>query len=157
LYAVSPRFTVGANLQDVTTTLMAWTTGRNELVSPTLKLGGAYKFDLLDGTLMPAVDIDIMGENRQSASFAHVGPVSLNPHLGVEYGFKNLFAVRGGINDLSVTPQFSFGAGIHLPKLYLDYAFGQSPLQDGFTLEKATHRISLRLMLEEKRFERPAN
>jgi hypothetical protein len=36
------NLSVGANLQDATTTLVAWSTGRNELVSPTLKLGAAY-------------------------------------------------------------------------------------------------------------------
>lgn len=157
LYFVTPRFSVGANLQDITTTLMAWTTGRNELVSPTFKIGGAYKFDLLGGTIMPAVDFDLMGENRKTASLFSVGPVSVNPRVGLEYGFRDLFAIRAGMNNFSETPQVAFGAGVHLPKLYLDYAFGQSPFTTGFGFDKAAHRISVRLMLEEKKFSRPSN
>lgn len=98
---------------------------------------------------MPAVDFDIMGENRQFASVAHVGPVSINPRAGLEYRFRDLFAIRGGFSD---TQNFTVGAGVHLPKLYLDYAFGQNPMgAESFSTE-ATHRISVRLSLEEKKF-----
>ncbi len=148
-YRVSEKFLLGANLQDVTTTLIAWSTGTNDLVSPTAKIGAAYAFDVPGGVLMPAVDFDIMGENRQFASVAHVGPVSINPRAGLEYRFRDLFAIRGGFSD---TQNFTVGAGVHLPKLYLDYAFGQNPMgAESFSTE-ATHRISVRLSLEEKKF-----
>jgi hypothetical protein len=155
-YAVSPRFTLGATLQDVTTTLLAWSTGTNELISPTAKLGAAYTFDIPWGTITPVVDVDIRGENRRTASTANLGPVSLDPHAGFEFLFRKLFSFRAGINDLQ---QFTIGAGVCLPKLYLDYAFTPSPfgLEDASTLKDGTHRISLRLALEEKRYERPAN
>ena len=39
------NFTVGANLMDITTTLLAWDTGRNELISPTAKIGAAYNVE----------------------------------------------------------------------------------------------------------------
>ncbi|MDH7516073.1 MAG: PorV/PorQ family protein [Bacteroidota bacterium] len=146
-YALDEWATVGVTVQDVTTTLIAWSTGTNDLVSPTVKVGGAYRFDFLGGTIMPALDIDIMGENRRTASLAHIGPVSMNPRAGIEYQFRNLFAIRAGMND---TQNFTVGAGVHLPKLFLDYAFGQSPLSSEF--KEQSHRISIRLSLEEKRF-----
>ncbi|PIW69657.1 MAG: hypothetical protein COW08_05985, partial [Ignavibacteriales bacterium CG12_big_fil_rev_8_21_14_0_65_30_8] len=59
---------LGATLQDVTTTLVAWSTGRNELISPTLKVGGGYKFELLGGTITPVLDLDIRFEGRNFAS-----------------------------------------------------------------------------------------
>jgi len=149
LYNITPDFFLGAMVQDVTTTLMAWTTGRNELVSPTMKLGAAYQIHALGGTITPALDFDIMAENRRYASTLHVGAVSINPRAGIEYRFQNLFALRGGFSD---TQDLTFGAGIHLPKLYLDYAFGQNDLFSEF--KDASHRISLRLVLEEKHFAR---
>ena len=151
-YAVTPRFFVGANLQDITTTLIAWSTGTNDLVSPTFKIGAAYAFDVPGGTLMPALDFDIMGENRQFASLVNAGPVSFNPRAGLEYQFRNLFAIRAGYND---TQNFTVGAGVHLPKLNLDYAYGQSPLSS--EMKDASHRISLRITLEEKKFLREPN
>ena len=60
------NLSVGGNLQDATTTLVAWSTGTNELISPTLKLGSAYRITgILGGYIMPAVDFDIRFENRR--------------------------------------------------------------------------------------------
>jgi hypothetical protein len=155
-YAVTQRFTLGAAVQDVTTTLIAWNTGTNDLVSPTLKVGGAYRLEMAGGAITPTVDVDIRGENRQTAAFTHVGPVSIDPHLGLEYQFQQLFALRLGMNDKQM---FTAGAGVHLPKLYLDYAYTPSPmaLESDNLYSMGTHRISLRLALEEKKFSRPAN
>lgn len=149
LYRPTNELSFGATVQDVTTTLMAWNTGRNELVSPTLKLGAGYALSALGGTITPAVDFDIMFENRRFASTFNVGAVSVNPRAGLEYRFQNIFSLRGGYSD---TQDLAFGAGIHLPKLYLDYAYGQNDLFSDF--KDASHRISLRIVLEETKFAR---
>jgi hypothetical protein len=147
-YRAADRITLGANLQDATTSLVAWSTGRNELVSPTLKVGGAASFDLFGGVLTPALDIDVRFENRRYASTAHLGPISFDPRLGLEFDYRQTVAVRGGMNDLR---QLSVGAGLHLRKLELDYSF------TGFGNNNdlgSTHRISLRILLQEERFAR---
>ena len=139
---------LGANIQDVTTTLVAWSTGRNELISPTVKVGAAYKLEILGGTVMPAVDFDIRFEDRRYSAYTNLGPVSLDTHAGLEYTFKNLFSIRGGYNDVK---QFTVGAGIKLPKLNIDYSFARF---SGSEIERLddSHRISLILTLEEPRF-----
>ena len=139
---------LGANVQDVTTTLVAWSTGRNELISPTAKIGAAYKFEILGGSLMPAVDFDIRFEDRRFSAYTNLGPISLDTHAGLEYTFKNLFSIRGGYNDVK---QFTVGAGIKLPKLNIDYSFARF---SGSEIERLddSHRISLILTLEEPRF-----
>jgi hypothetical protein len=140
---------LGANLQDATTTLIAWSTGRNELVSPTLKVGGAYKFvEILGGYIMPALDFDIRFENRRFASNFNLGPVSFDMHAGFEYNFKNVVSVRAGYNDVK---QFTIGAGVKLPKLNIDYSFARFSESEIDRLPD-THRISLMLTLEEPRF-----
>ncbi len=148
LYYPFENFALGANIQDVTTTLVAWNTGRNELVSPTLKIGSAYKVEALGGYIMPAVDFDVRFENRQFASNFNVGPVSFDMHAGFEYKYKDLFAVRGGYNDVK---QFTVGAGIRLPKLNIDYSFARFNMAELDRLPD-THRISLILTLEEPKF-----
>ncbi|MCX8011251.1 MAG: hypothetical protein N3A61_08865, partial [Ignavibacteria bacterium] len=80
-----------------------------------------------------------------------VGPISFDTHLGLEYIYKNLFAVRAGYNEVK---QFTIGAGIILPKLSIDYSFvkftkAEDDLGD-------THRISLILTLEEPKYKRIA-
>lgn len=141
---------LGANIQDVTTTIVAWSSGRNELITPTAKLGAAYAIDFFGGTIMPAVDADIRFENRRYASTFNIGPVSFDMHTGLEYNFKNIFEVRAGYNDVK---QFTIGAGVRLPKLQIDYSFARFSQSESDRLPDS-HRISLILTLEEDRFKR---
>jgi hypothetical protein len=143
------NLSVGANLQDATTTLVAWNTGRNELISPTLKLGSSYKLTgILGGYIMPAVDFDVRFENRQFASQFNVGPVSFDMHAGLEWNIQDLVYIRGGYSDVK---QFTVGAGIKLPKLNIDYSFARFSQSELDRLPDS-HRISLILTLEEPRF-----
>ncbi|QQS35265.1 MAG: PorV/PorQ family protein [Ignavibacteriales bacterium] len=148
LYSPYKDFYVGANIQDVTTTLLAWDTGLNELVSPTAKVGASYVLEFWGGKFTPALDFDIRFENRRYASQFNIGPVSFDAHAGFEYNFRNLIAVRAGYNDVK---QFTVGAGIKLPKLNLDYSFARFSASEIDRLPD-THRISLILTLEEPKF-----
>lgn len=148
LYTPIENLFLGANLQDITTTLVAWNTGRNELISPTAKIGAAYMVEFFGGKLTPALDFDVRFENRRFASNFNVGPVSFDMHAGLEYNFKNLFAIRGGYNDVK---QFTLGAGVKLPKLNIDYSFARFNYSKNERLDD-THRISIMLTLEEARF-----
>jgi len=148
LYTPIENLYLGANIQDVTTTLVAWSTGRNELVSPTAKVGAAYMLHILGGTITTAVDFDVRFENRRSSAYGNLGPVSFDTHGGLEYTFKNLFSIRGGYNDVK---QFTVGAGVKLPKLNIDYSFARFSYAELDRLPD-THRISLILTLEEPRF-----
>jgi hypothetical protein len=139
---------LGANLQDVTTTFLAWSTGRNELISPTMKVGSAYFIEAFGGRFAPAIDCDVRFENRKYASMAHLGPVSLDFHSGLEYQFKSLGALRVGYSDVK---QLTMGAGIRLPKLSIDYSFAKF---DATNQLGNTHRISLMFTLESEQFKR---
>jgi hypothetical protein len=147
-YSPLENLSLGANLQDITTTLIAWNTGTNELVSPTAKIGAGYSIDFLGGKVTPAVDFDVRFENRRFASNFNLGPVSFDMHSGLEYNYKNLFSIRGGYNDVK---QFTVGAGIKLPKLNIDYSFARFNMSAEDRLGD-THRISLTLTLEEPKF-----
>jgi hypothetical protein len=147
-YSPLDRLMLGANLQDITTTLVAWNSGRNDLISPTLKTGAAYTFDALAGRFTPVMDLDIMFENRQSASTFNMGPVSVDVQGGLEYAFKDLIAVRVGYSDVK---QLTLGAGLSLPKLIVDYSFAKFDATDQLG---NTHRISVKFILESDRFRR---
>ncbi len=148
LYSPRENWFVAANVQDVTTTLIAWSTGTNELISPTLKLGTAYFIDLFQGRFAPTIDVDVRFENRQFASIAHLGPISFDPHMGLEFDYKNTVALRIGYNDVK---QLTLGAGLHLRKLDIDYSFARFDEENDLG---DTHRISLRMILHEARFAR---
>ncbi len=148
LYSPVDNWYIAANVQDVTTTLVAWSTGTNELISPTLKLGTAYFFELFGGRFAPTTDVDIRFENRQFASLAHLGPISFDMHMGLEYDFKKTIALRIGYNDVK---QLTLGAGLHLRKLDIDYSFARFSKENDLG---DTHRISLRLILQQEQFAR---
>jgi hypothetical protein len=148
LYSPRENWFVAANVQDVTTTLIAWSTGTNELISPTLKLGTAYFIDLFQGRFAPTIDVDVRFENRQFASIAHLGSISFDPHMGLEFDYKNTVALRIGYNDVK---QLTLGAGLHLRKLDIDYSFARFDKENDLG---DTHRISLRMILHEARFAR---
>jgi hypothetical protein len=147
-YAPLPALALGANLQDATTTLVAWNTGLNELVSPTLKIGSAYFLEFLDGTLTPTVDADIRFEGRQFAANAHAGSVSFDFHEGIEYNYRHLVALRAGHDAIGT---LTMGGGIHLPKFDIDYAY--APFNATEELG-STHRISLMFTFEADQFAR---
>jgi hypothetical protein len=149
LYSPAENWYLAANAQDITTTLVAWSTGTNELISPTLKVGTAYFIDLFGGRFAPTLDVDVRFENRQFASFAHLGPVSIDPHVGLEFDFKKSIALRVGYNDVKQT---TLGAGIHLRKLDIDYSYAQFDVANDLG---KTHRISLRLILQQEKLARP--
>lgn len=148
IYSPFKNLSLGANLQDVTTTIVAWDNGTTQLISPTLKVGAAYQLNIFNGILIPVFDADIRFENRRFASMMNIGPISFDFHGGVEYTYDRLISVRLGYNDVK---QFTFGAGIILPKLNVDYSF----VKFDRTGELGnTHRISLMLTLEEPKYQR---
>lgn len=142
------RFFLGANLMDITSTYLSWSTGKNEVITPTVKLGTAYEVEFLKGTFTPVVDFDIRFENRQQSANAYIGPVSLDVHAGIEYAFKNIIAIRTGYSDLG---NLTLGAGVKLPKLNIDYSFSKF---DGLEDLGSSHIISLMFTLEEEKFQR---
>ena len=148
LYSPLPDFYLGLNAQDITTTFVSWSTGRNELITPTLKVGTAYFIELFGGRFAPALDVDIRFENRRFASVANVGPISLDPRAGVEFDYNQLFALRLGYSDIK---QMTFGAGVHLKKLDIDYSFAQFGAANNLG---NTHRISVRLILQSDQYAR---
>lgn len=147
-YRLNEHLILGANFQDITTTLVAWNTGTNELITPTLKLGSAYLIDAFSGRFAPTVDVDMRFENRKTASHAHVGAISFDFHSGLEFDFKNIFALRAGYSEIG---SLNIGAGIHLPKFDIDYSFAKF---NGVEQLGNTHRISLTFTLQAEQFKR---
>ena len=147
-YTPVEKLLLGANLQDITTTYVTWSTGKKEVISPTAKIGAAYLIDFLSGVITPAVDFDVRFENRRTAANANIGPVSFDFHGGLEYAYKNLFSIRGGYNELG---NLTLGAGVTLPKINIDYSFAKF---DGDEQLGNTHRISITFTIEEDKFKR---
>jgi len=133
----------GLLLRDLTGTMIAWSTGKKEFITPSLRLGTAYrlKFDVVPMTLEPALDLNILFENRKFASQFHWAGLSADALAGLEVAYKNLLAVRLGMDDLQ---RFTTGIGLQIPKLRIDYSFTAYENELG-----NIHRISFHLQLDQ--------
>jgi hypothetical protein len=147
-YKLYNNLTVGAMLRDVTSSIMTWSTGRKELITPSIRTGISYllHWDKFNLAFQPAVDFNILFENREYAAQFNAGPVSVDALAGLEVAYKNTLALRAGYDDLN---RFNTGIGITIPKITFDYSFtaGQSDLGD-------IQRISFHLAFDRTVFDR---
>jgi hypothetical protein len=106
----------GASLRDAFTTPKVWSSGTKESILPTLNAGVACRFSSL---FLVTSDLTVHFEGREMSAPFHVGPASIEPHLGMEFTFSPYFSLRGGVDRGNPT----FGAGINYKFLSIDYAF----------------------------------
>jgi hypothetical protein len=153
LYNVSDKLKFGVLFRDATSTFNAWSFNLNqqtkdiftstgndlptnglELTLPRILMGGQYKQPLgIKGNYLAAeVDLDVTTDGKRNVLFSGK-PFSMNPNLGLEFGFKNLVFIRGGVQNFQyiqedlankkLTYQPSIGMGILFQGIRLDYAF----------------------------------
>jgi len=113
----------GFNLQDIGGTIIKWDTQseHEDEVLMNSKLGLAFSQPLtrLNSEFTIAYDIDFIYDRTA--------------HMGCEYRYKELLAVRGGFYD----DNYSAGLGLNLFRVTIDYAFITNPLGN-------TNRIGLK-------------
>jgi hypothetical protein len=119
---------IGVSVQDITTTFLAYSTGKHERIKPAVRAGAstASGIQLWNGKLALATDFVFRFENRGARvdNFAF-GSVSGTYHIGGEYRIdsKHLrgleLALRGGLDE--EVP--SAGAGIGIGRFRFDYAW----------------------------------
>jgi len=177
---VDKRWRVAVMARDVTTTFNAWSFNLNEkmrevfyvtqneipvksteLTAPKLIIGGAYNFPINKNlNLLTEVNVDLNFDGRRNTVISG-SSVSADPKIGLELGYKNVFFVRGGINnfqqaldDADITNtkkvwiyQPGVGAGFRISSVQIDYAFTNLANQSN---PLYTHVFSLKLDLKKK-------
>jgi len=140
-YKLTKNLMAGLVLRDVTSTLIAWSTGEKELITPSVRPGLSYRYVLEDIGLyfQPAVDLSVLLENREEAAQLNLGPVSMDTNWGMEIGFKNTVYLRLGYDDLE---RFNGGVGLAVSKLAVNYSYTNFDQELG-----NVHRISFHLRL----------
>lgn len=133
--SLGKRIEVGLAAHDLTTSILAWSTGRTEAILPSFVLGGAWSAPVssLNADLTVAADLDAHLESRGEAETVKAGALSAEPRLGLEYLIAKTVALRGGLNGDTPT----FGAGLNFAWIHVNAAF-QNHEDLGFT-----HRVSL--------------
>jgi hypothetical protein len=126
---------------DATSTLIAWSGDRRELILPHLKLGLCAPLDWGALTILPAIDIHTQFEDRGKAAQLYWGRTSMDFHGGLEVLFKKRIAIRAGLD----AGQFTAGAGLQISAFNIDYGFSHHRALG------STNRISLTFLLDRKR------
>ncbi len=176
----SNKFKFGIVARDVTTTFNAWSFNltekmrevfyvteneipvkSTELTAPRLIIGGAYDFKLNKNiNLLTEVNFDMTFDGRRNTVLAS-DVLSLDPKIGLEASWKNIFFVRGGINNFQKALddadstntkkvwiyQPSVGAGFKISNVQIDYAFTNLANQSN---PLYTHVFSLKVDLKKK-------
>ena len=153
---IGKRWQIGIVAKDVTTTFNAWSFNINqqmqevfdetenmipgksiELTAPQLVVGADYNFRLgRKLSLLVEADADVTFDGRRNTVFS-TNAFAIDPRLGLELSFKDIFFVRGGINNFQQALddkdtlnqrkiwvyQPSAGAGFKVGDISIDYAF----------------------------------
>ena len=143
---------LGLMARDITTTFNAWSidadkfkattipgetipSNSTELTLPRLVLGAGYQFKLpAQFTALVAADLEATTDGQRNTLIS-AKPVSVDPRLGVEFGYRGLAFLRGGVgNYQQITNfemqkqwkgQYSLGAGVARSGLRVDLALSR--------------------------------
>jgi hypothetical protein len=174
-YQRGKHWRFGLMARDITSTFNAWVftldqqtqeifvaTGNEipqnglELTMPRLIFAARGKFDLGKKGLYAAgeIDLDMTTDGRRN-TLIRSGFASFDPHLGIEFGFKNFVALRGGLSNMQYVLDFddtkqlnmqpNIGIGLNFKSFYLDYAF--TDIGDA-SVALYSHVLSIRLKLD---------
>ncbi|WP_133122192.1 putative type IX sorting system protein PorV2 [Brumimicrobium salinarum] len=152
-YKINDKWYFGAMARDITSTFNAWIfnldtdmqevfleTGNEipenglELTMPRLILAAKRKFDIgwQDITISPEINAVITTDGKRN-TLIKSGLVSIDPMAGLEIGWRNIVAIRTGINNFQYVKNFddsqslvfqpNVGLGVTFKGITLDYAF----------------------------------
>lgn len=152
-YNINDKWYFGAMARDVTSTFNAWIfnldadmtevfleTGNEipenglELTLPRLILAAKRKIDIgwNDISISPEINASITTDGRRN-TLVKSGVVSIDPVMGIEIGWKDMIAVRTGVNNFQYVKNFddsetlvfqpNIGLGVTFKGITLDYAF----------------------------------
>lgn len=172
-YSKGKHWKHGLMLRDVTSTFNAWIFDLNtemkevfaktgnvlpqnglELTLPRLILGSQGKYDIGKKGIYVASELDmaITMDGKRNVLIKSK-PFSIDPYLGVEFGYKNFFQLRMGIGNIQKIKDFddsenlilqpNLGFGVNIKNFYLDYAFTNFDQSVGLY----SHVVSLRIKL----------
>ena len=128
-----------------------------EITLPRIILASYGKFNLGQKGIYLAseIDIDITTDGRRN-TLLESKLFSIDPHMGVEIGYKNYVTVRGGFSNFQYVKNYddtkkinfqpNIGVGLNIKNFNLDYAF--TDIGDA-SVALYSHVISLRIKLNQ--------
>jgi hypothetical protein len=142
--------------RDITTTFNAWQINADEFTAtadpddripensteitlPRFVLGAGRSFKLPGQfTALASADLEMTTDGKRNTLIS-TSAVSIDPHAGVEFGYKDIVFLRGGVSNFQQIQAFSgrkewkmqpaLGVGVATSGLRLDLALTQLPLE----------------------------
>jgi hypothetical protein len=118
LYSPKSWLSFGISLQDITTTLLSYSTGKKEYIIPTARFGsslnsrgGGFGADVY-------VDAETRFEGRRYASQYNIDGMSIDSHFGLEVDYREVIYGRVGSDVGNLT----LGAGLVVKRFVIDVA-----------------------------------
>ena len=167
----------GAMGKDITGTYNAWTTNFSdedketllktgnelpgnslEVTPPKIILGAGYRYEFKEKFMILAeLNADLNTDGKRNVLIS-AKPVSIDPHLGLEFGYADLIFVRAGVGNIQnatddvvgdklTTFQPNAGIGLKIKSIAIDYAFTDIGNQSQALY---SHVFSLRLDINKK-------
>ena len=151
-YKLGDKWKFGAMLRDITSTFNAWSynldsattavfleTGNAlpedglELTLPKIILGAEFKTPIKNEFYMSSeINVNLNTDGRRNV-LIRTSPVSVDPNLGIEFGYSKFAAIRLGVgnmqwvknSDLTETISFqpNIGLGVGFKNVKIDYAY----------------------------------
>jgi hypothetical protein len=117
-YRLRDHLTAAVVAQDLTGTILSYSTSTKEVVNPTLKLGLGYSHPIGNFKATLLSDADIRFEGRDKSAQVSASWISGDSHLGAEISYKDVAAVRVGSDVGNLTT----GVGIKFSRFHFDLA-----------------------------------
>jgi hypothetical protein len=136
------RLDFGVKLQDITTTYLSWSTGRNEHIAPVVVPGLAYDwtFEKLYLDLLVAGAFETHFDDRRGVDQYDLGGnITANAYWGLEVTLSRRAHLRFGSHGGWDSTDLTYGLGLDLGPLKVDYALAG----DVMDIDKNTHRVSV--------------
>ena len=130
-----------------------------------LGLGRYFPIEFRDSSkkayLLAEANLDVTTDGKRYGNILNINPFSVDPKMGLEFGYNNLFFIRGGIGgfqrvfkdeDTTNTQkrtmfQPTFGVGVKINQIAIDYAFSSLNVENNPIY---SHFISMKLNINKK-------
>lgn len=118
LYTPEKWLSLGISLQDITTTLLSYSTGKKESIIPTVRLGTSLNGRKAGFGTALYMDAETRFEGRRYASQYNIDGMSIDSHFGLEIDYREVVYGRVGSDVGNLT----LGVGLVVEKFNVDIA-----------------------------------
>jgi hypothetical protein len=118
-------------------------TGSSEITLPRFVLGAGRRFELpKEFSALVAVDLETTTDGQRGTPIS-TKLVSVDPRVGVEFGYKNLVFLRGGAGNYQKVQGFTATPGAYSSKWKGQYSLGAGVAISGLRVDLALSRLAI--------------